>query len=207
MARRGRKRKTGPRHPGGQLVHDGGPLVPEEILSRRADHLGAANAMSAGAGRAPHILGAWGILTARQVAAAEKYRRIYERWRRTQGMPDRHGADPYYPVASTPDHLLTRAESRRAAEWAAMSPEEKGEAEMRDALEAAIDWREASAIVRVFHPVAIARGVVDMVCIEDVAPETWSRGIVAPIAVKALRCVLDDIAAHFGIRDEKDVAA
>ena len=165
--------------------------------------------MTIAGGRAPSALAKWGIITEDQRLAAEKYRGVYEWWRKTQGMRNRHEAPAYYPVASTPDEAKTREESRKAAEWAAMTPEEQGAAQERDALDAEIAWSKACDVVARVKPIALVRATLDMVCIEDVAPETWSLGIVAPVVVQALRTALDQLVKHFkiGERDRERRAA
>ncbi|MTK11871.1 MAG: hypothetical protein F8N39_07235 [Clostridiaceae bacterium] len=214
MARRGRKRKNGHRvfdrsHPSGRLhkPEPVGPLVPEETMAHRSDMVGRVDAMTAEAGRAASILLKWGIITDQQRLAAERYRATYHRYRRTQGMPNRHEKGAYFPVAPTPDEQLTREQSRRAAEWAMLTPEEQGLAQLQEAIEARHAWMAVCGAIRGLHPVALVRGVVDMVCIDDVAPETWSAGIVAPAAVRALCQGLDALVRHFNISHERSRSA
>ena len=192
----GRPRKDGKRYDRGRLVTvSHGPAATPEIIKHRVDLVGDYMAMTAEAGRAPEILRMWGILTERQARACEEYRRVVCAFRVHTGMP--RASAQIANIAVLPNDLPDEIASMQASRRESLTPEERENYDTgkQQGAERAMD--DVMVIVRHTAPFHLVKSTLDMIAVEDCAPETWSVGIVAPIVVRTLTDALTNLADHF----------
>jgi len=183
--RTGRKRKSGDRHPSGQLVQQQEAAIPAAAMERRYELVGKIEHART-IGTAPEAMEQWGMLSRRQREAAETYRLVYIAWACINGIPGRHPLSP-------------GDEGRLRDLLVLLDPVEVIDRERR----LIARKREADGLI----PPGFARSLIDMIVIEDWEPEVWRRGIVSPAALPTLRATLDRLASFFRIPERERVAS
>ena len=201
-ARRGRPRKAGPRKPDGRLnqrhqAAQQGPVIPAEVIERRAEMVGMENAKDERAGTALGRLRLRGKITERQHDAGRRYAALYVRWARLAECPARHAKVARLPVAS--DNPFDAA------------PQVIDLLEHQRAEDADGQWVRAKermarieAELRRLPGYALAMALAESVCVDDFEPpEPWLTK-----CLPTLRAALTAMADHYRLEpDEVEVAA
>lgn len=170
------------RKPCGRLKQDR-PGMTREMERRRGDLVAKGREYSAEAGRALSLLLEWGFIDQRQKDAGDRLRLEYLRYRRLWGLPTRH------PVYADGAGLMDRVD-----------PEDPDVLE--DARKASRAFKDSMAVMRSAGPVVLVDRLVDMLIIEDHAPETWTQSIVSPVATKTFATALEKLAeSYWGKRE------
>lgn len=185
----GRPRKMdAKRYKNGRLVQKNDPVATPELMAKRIELVGVALAMSETPGRASALLRHWGIIDERQAEALEKYRQTVIDYRRRRLIPKSAARTSF--IETTPEPVDETADTFHVA------PDLDDEAAARRAKARMDDlWGE---INKVEFPI-LAREMLEMFAIEDIAPPAWRERNVAKAALSTLLHALDLVADYFGL--------
>ncbi len=198
-----RSRKSVVREPNGrpsraERKKTEGPVIPAEVIERRAELVGIEHATDELAGTALGRLRLRGLINERQHDAGRKYAALVARWSRLAECPDRHAKVVRLPVAS--DVLVLSEQAPQVIDW------------LEDARAADVDgqWSRAKRRLGEIHQAvrrlpqsALAAALLEGVCIDDTEPRDgpWLDKCLPP-----LRQVLSLLADHYRLAPELELA-